>query len=327
MYIPVIKKLIYKKNLFIERVMPSEGKLSVLVGSTVEPFNKLGTCKVSYEVVELGDKFRPAKSAQKLSSYHAGMVVGKLGSGSFLAPFNGYLEKIGQQYFFRSEPTDYWLLPGVWGEVTDVVDNKSVLIKTQAIDLHVPITTKNDIAGELIVFPNPSEILAAQYFHNYMKSTNGKIVYVGHTISMDIIKMAKELNVGVVLAGSADKEVYDYAVANNIGLGLFSGFGEIATPDYVFEFINNISNRYVFFFAKRNVLQVPVPPDVQMESTAQVGSVLKNVKKGMRVQILKSMYFGKYGVVDRVSKFSIFVKLDDRDEIVEVFPPNVFVIE
>lgn len=327
MHIPVIKKLMFKDNLLIERALPSEGKISASKGDHVEPFNKLGTCKVSYEITELGSKFSPHGSAKKMSAYHAGALVGHVGRSRFNAPYNGYLEKNSAGYYFRSEAKDYWLLPGVWGEITDILDNRSVLIKTQAVDLHVPVTTSANLSGELIVFPNPSEILAAQYFNNYLKSSAGKIVYVGHTVSMDIIKTAERMNVGTVLGGSADKEVFDYAVANNIGLGLFSGFGEINTPDFVFDFINNVSNRYVFFYANRNVLQIPIPPDDEMSMKSGPKSVLRYVKKGLKVQLLNSNNFGQIGVVDRVSKFSIFVKLDDKDDVVEVTPPNLLAIE
>ena len=93
MYIPVVKKIIYKDNLFIERTLPEEGYINVSVGDKVEPFNKLGTCKVTYEVFDLGDKFKPQGGAQRLASYASGMLVGSAGRKKFYAPYNGTLEK------------------------------------------------------------------------------------------------------------------------------------------------------------------------------------------------------------------------------------------
>ncbi len=330
MHIPVIKKLLYRENLLVERTLPADGQLTASIGDIVEPFNKLGTCKMTYEVFDLGADFKLVKvlKPSELTTFHSGELLGKKGFNKVFAPFDGFVEKgeVGK-LLYKSEPKDYWLLPGVWGTIRDISKDRSVLINTQAIDMHIPIMTGKQKSGELIVFPNPSEILVSQYFRNYLKSGVGKIVYVGHHLTQEIVEIALGLNVSVVLAGSAEKDIFDYCSEKNLGLGLFSGFGDIQTPDFIYEFLNNISNRYVFYYPGRHVLQIPVPKDSELDITGELGSILRYVKKGMRVQVFNSSNFGHMGIVDRVLKSSIFVKLDGKDQVVEVSPPNILAIE
>ena len=327
LYVPVVKKLIYNNEALIERSLPKDGYINVSVGDVVEPSDKLGTCKITYEIVELGPKFKPVKKKGVGSHFEAGMLVGSVGRSKFMAPFNGFLESENSGWIYRSEERDYLLLPGVWGEVIDISNNRSVLLKTQAVSVHMPISTDHFRSGELVVFPNPSDILTVQYFNNFIKSIGGKVVYVGNTITRELVNRAKEVNVGALLAGSASREVYDFAVQNGVALGLFTGFGNIDTPEYIYDFLNDITSRYVFFHGDKNSLQIPVPKENDLKPYTKPKSILKYLKKGMLVQILSSEHFGAIGLVDRVSKSSIFVKLHSNDEVVEVKYPNVVAVE
>jgi hypothetical protein len=328
MYIPVVKKMNYREGVLLERTLPEEGKIHVSVGDQVEPSDRLGTCKVTYEIITLGAGFRPeGGNIETPAPFHSGTLVGRLGKKRFEAPFAGTLVKKDDLYQFVSEKRDYWLLPGVWGEVADISHNKSVLLRTQTVDLHLPVTTGEIKSGEMVVFPNPSDILSVKYFTDYLKSPKGKVIYIGNNLSMELARTAAELGVEAILAGSADVNVYEYAEENGVALGLFTGFGEIATPQFIFDFINEITSRYVFFYGNKHYMQIPVPHDEERFKTKKMRSILKYVRKGLRVQVLSSSNFGDIGKVDRVSKNSIFVKLEDKDEIVETTPPNILAVE
>ena len=328
MYIPVIKKIVYQEEVLVERNLPKEGEISISVGEQVDPSSKMGSCKVSYNEVILGTKFKFSRGISEKGVVEKDIKVGKVGKSNFYAPFKGYLVNEDGNYVFKSEEKDYLLLPGVWGEVVDISENTSVLLKTQLIDVHLPIATKKVRSGELIVFPNPSGILALQYFENYVKSASGKIIYVGNYATQDLMKKAIDLNVSAILAGSASRSVYDLALSNQIALGLFTGFGEMNTPEVVYNYLNDITNRYVFFVGEKNSLRVPISKDVDGKITkSKPKNILKYVKKGLKVQVFNTSKFGQIGVVDRVSKSSIFVEFGDEAEVVEVKPPNVFAIE
>ena len=327
MFAPIVKKTIYKDEVFVERALPNEGHITVSVGDKVGPADRLGTCKVIYEMVELGENFKPNQREGKSNFYANETFVGNRGRHKYYAPFGGSLGKNEQGYVFKSEERDYWLLPGVWGTIKDIAENRSVLVKTQTMDVHIPVTCGESAYGELIVFPNPSEMLTVQYFSNYIKSAEGKIVYVGNNITLDMIKNAHNRKIKSLLAGSASKDAYDFARENNISLGLFVGFGEIDTPESIYNFINEVSSRFVFFHAKSNILQVPVPENTGFEANKKPANILRHISKGLTVQVLNSDNFGKMGVVDRVTKSGIFVKLLENQEEIQVKPPNVLVIE
>lgn len=327
MYITLVKKMNYREDVLIERTLPEEGKVHVSVGDVVGPSDRLGICKVTPEMVNLGKDFKPEDKDNLPAPFQVGALVGKLKKEKFVAPFAGILKKEEDQYQFISDRRDYWLLPGVWGQVADVSHNKSVLLKTQVVDLHLPICTSEIKSGEMVVFPNPSDILTVRYFTDYLKSPKGKIVYVGNNISLDLIKTAADLKVEALLAGSADVKAYEYAVSHNVSLGLFTGFGNIATPKFIFDFINEITNRYVFFYGDKHHIQIPVPSNDERFVLQNIRSILKYVRKGLRVQVLDSKNFGAIGTVDRVTKNSIFVKLEENEEVVGVNPPNIFAVE
>ena len=329
MYIPIIKKVVKTNNVLIERSLPKEGKIYVEPGNNVEPSDKIGSCKVSYEAVDLGENFKPYKVFATGQLALAETAVGRQGSKKFVSPFNGYLRRNNGNYFFMAQEKDYWLLPGVWGEVVKVKRGYSVLLKTQMTDMHIPVATKSFTAGELIVFPNPSQLLEAQFLNKYLKSAAGKIIYAGHSITLNFITEAHRLNVPGILAGSASRDVLTYANKNKIAIGLFTGFGQIPTPNFIYNMLNDIAHRYVFLDGARNVLRIPatVPFSAKELSDSIPKSILQYVKKDLQVQIFKSPYFGYTGKVDKVSKSSIFVKVSAEAEPFEVSPPNVFAIE
>lgn len=325
-YIPLVKKVVYRDSVLVERILPKEGVINVKVGDKVDPSDKLGTCRVIYDVVKLGKKFRTIKKVNG-SVYQEGELVGYVGKEKFEAPFSGLLSKDKNEYAFVSEERDYWLLPGVWGEVIDIVENRSVLLKTQTLDLHLPFGTQDYCAGELVVFPNPSEILSEHYFGNYVKSAMGKIIYVGHVLTINLIQKANEIGVGALLCGSASKEVFDYAVKNKICLGILNGLGSAETPEYIFNLMNQITNRYVFFQGEKNILRIPVPVENEFYSFAQPKPLWSLVKKDLVVQVLVAEHFCKIGKVDRVTKSGIFVELLNDGEVIQIMPPNLIAIE
>lgn len=327
MYIPVVKKLIYESGILVERSLPESGVLNVSVGDKVEPSMKIGSCKVSYEVAYLGLDFKPVKKYVNSPSIVSGSKVGSLRGKSFFAPFNGTLDKSANGYVYKSEERDYWLLPGVWGEVVDTSHDRSALIKTQVVNTHLPVCTQQTRSGEIVVFPNPSDSLTVQYFNNFLKSPIGKIVYVGNTLSIELINRAKELEVAAILAGSSSTEAYRFALENDMALGLFSGFGNIPTPGFIYDFLNNVNSRYVFLFGESNRLQVPVPEKNDFINLKEPRSVLAYVKKGLLVQIFDEANFAKIGVVDRVTKSGILVRLQESEEVIEVLPPNLLALE
>jgi len=327
MMVPIIRKLIDNKKCFIERVLPVEGVLSVETGISVEPFDRLGECKFSQNRIVFPKGFKPSNFKTKKRFYYTGSLLGKAGKQKFIAPCDGSLE-VGndKKYIFQEAEKRYPLLAGLWGIVKSIQKNKSVLIETQTKDLLMAACTEEFVSGELVVFPNPTDILKKYYLENFAKGIKGKIIYIGDCVGTDVVKKAFEMEASAVLAGSTDVETFNFAKSNNFAFGLISGFGNIKTPDFVYKYLSAVSYRYVFFEGEKNILRVPVRPE-DIKPSKEVLPLVKEVSVGMSVLVLQEPHFGLVTAVDSVSKSSIFVRFGAEKNSIEIKRPNFFLIE
>ena len=216
------------------------------------------------------------------------------------------------------------LLSGVWGEVQDVIEGNSVLLKTQVVDINLFLSTDISVAGELLVFPNPSKQLTQFYLDKFSKSNEGKIIYVGEYLDEILLDKAKQLKVSALICGSTSLQTYLIAKANKIAVGIITGFGELSTPAFVYDFLNTVSNRFVFFEGEKGFLRIPAEAPFTPKSIKP--TPIKALKKGAAVQIFKEPNTGKIGIVDTVKQTSILVRVDEQEPF-EVELPNLFILE
>ena len=333
MLAPIIRKIVENKTVMVERYLPSKGNLFVQKGDILEPFQKLGDCMHSPNTVYFPKEFEPVKFLREKVYFQKGSLIGKIGAKKVTADENGYMsfDEVSGEYFYEDMPVKFTLLSGLWGEVSDVIPESSVLIKTVVAEVDLVACTPNFSFGELVVFPNPTEILEKFYLESFVKSTEGKIVYVGHYADLDTIKKARDLKISAIVAGSADPVGFSFAKSANIGLGVVSGFGKLETPDFVYKLFNSVAYRHVFFHGDLGVLRIPMS-GVEEETVSSKKKktplkVIKKVTKGQKVQVLQKPHFGKIGTIDRVSVSSIFVRFDNELGPVEIDLPNFFIIE
>jgi len=329
MLVPVVKRIKQNSRCFIERVLPVEGNIVVSVNDRVEPFDHLGDCFFSQRELVLPKGFKPYGLKTEKRYYYSGSLLGKVGSNEVFAPYDGNLSLCEKVYAFKEIDKKYIVLSGVWGIVKSVYGKKSILLETQTKDILLSISTKVQASGELVVFPNPTDVLKRSYLENFAKGIKGKIIYVGHNVSLDVIERAYEMEASAVIVGSAHKEVFDFAKSHNFSLGIISGFGKIKTPDVVYKMLSSVSYRYVFFEGDKNLLRVPIPFDNVNKGINANESIepIKHVKPNMTVQVLQNPYFGWIGVVDRVCESSIFVRFGIDKNSVEIKLPNFLIIE
>ncbi len=329
MLVPVIKRIKENNKCFIERTFPVDGSLSVSVGDRVEPFDHLGYCSFSQNELILPKGFKPHGLKTDKRYYYAGSLLGKVGSTRVLAPYDGNLSMSeGRKYTFKEIDKRYIVLSGVWGVIKLIYEKKSILLETQTKDVLFSASTEVYASGELVVFPNPTDILKRSYLENFAKGIKGKVVYIGHYVGLDVIVRAYEMGASAVIAGSSHKEVFDYAKNNNFAFGIISGFGKIKTPDSIYKMLSSVSYRYVFFEGDKNILRIPVPQnDVPVKAVKEEITPVKYIDIGMHVQVFQNPYFGWVGVVDRVSESSIFVKFGIDKNSVEIRVPNFFIVE
>ncbi len=222
--------------------------------------------------------------------------------------------------------TDFILLSGLWGTVEDVVPQHSVLLKTSLVDLHLVAGTLPYAEGELITFPRPGDVVQQQYLQKFGYSLSGKLVYVGDTVSLEALSMARTFGVAGILAGGCSKQVYDFAVQSGMFLGLFSGFGLTKTSCDVYETLAGVSTRIAFASAEDHVLRIPVPLGFAPERLASHAfSVFKPLEIGLRVYVLQPPYLGDTGRVTQVLDAlngRVAVQLDSNGSTVDLSVPN-----
>lgn len=328
--IPFYQKIKYSSDVLMERAMPNTGQMNAKVGDKVEPFTRLALTKVSTERVRLGtdEVFKASKSRAKGDFYYMGEIVGYAGYEKFIAPFNGILSKINKIWIFAKEAREFWVLSGLWGEVADVYDTKSVQIKTNFTDINFAACTDREYSGELVVFPNPTELLSTHYLEKFPKDAYGAIIYIGNFLSTENLRKAIDMGVGGILAGSTDRSNFALANDYNVFLGTFMGFGNIPTPNPIYEILKTISNRYVFLQGSGNLLRIPSPakftPEQMKDSTAD--SLFKTLEVGLYVAVLQKPYFGYCGVVEKIIDSSIVVRLEENNEAIDISAQNVIAL-
>lgn len=325
MYVPIIRKIINNNNKLIERALPEIGDINVKIGDKVEPFNQLGSCRVSYQIIKLPINFKVNKSLVDKHNISKGSYIGKINGNKIYAPFTGFLKYSYKknEYSYNESTKDYNLLSAVWGKVTDIVNDKSILITSNFKDILMPVTYGTEFSGELVVFPNPSELLIGSFLEKFTKDVSGKIFYVGGHISLQTIKKAHELNLTTLLAGSISTSAYAFAKEKGISVGIFEGFGSLQTSQIIFDELKNISNRYVFFYPQQNLLRIPV---IHKLDHKKINNSFKLLKKGDLVQVFQDPHFGIIGYVDTIEESSILVKIPKNSKLVKVYVPNFFLV-
>ena len=337
MLVPVVRKITDNKKFYVERIFPVEGEWEVKIGDFVEPFGRLGNCVFSQNSMVLPPDFKPQNIKGTEKFFYVDTLLGKNKKEKIFAPYDGTLRELEDKKFvYEENPRKYFLLSGVWGTVKSLHGKSSALIETQSKDISFAFSTDFHSSGELVVFPNPSDILKKSYLENFVKGIKGKIIYIGNHVGLEVVKRAYELGATAVVAGSSHTDTFDFANKNGFSFGVFSGFGNIRTPEDIYKYLSSVSYRYVFFEGAKNILRIPVKeediktpskkdkiPDISINNPEYV----KNVEPGMRVQALQRPYFGWFGVVDRVSESSIFVRFGSDERTAEIRLPNFLIIE
>ena len=239
---------------------------------------------------------------------------------------------VGQEvkpYTVLGQSSDLSLISGVWGKVEDVVENSSVLISSFAIDLHLVVSSSSYAEGELIVFPNPSDLIQKQYLEKFAYSLKAKLIYIGNTVSLELIQLAKKYGVSGIIAGGCTRATFDFAQKEGFFLGLFSGFGLCKTPEVIFDVLSDVSTRIVFASGDDRCVRIPMPAGFSGMDAPLSESIFKPLEPGLKVLVLQNPYFGSVGSVSQVDESNpsrVVVKLSSFGDGVEVNVPNLLAL-
>jgi hypothetical protein len=318
MIIPVYKNISYLDEFYVERSLPNKGKLLVNEGDSVSSYTKIGYSKnVSRELI-IPSNFKINRKLINNNVIKSGDLVAYLNNSYIFAPFDGYIEIKGKTKVLIKYQEDYWNLSGVTGKIHKVVPSRSCLIKTSGYQIKFFASSLDEVEGELVILPNPSELIEIDFMDKYIKDGMGKIVYTGDFLRKSMLQKAIDIGCEGVISGSCDRETLLWAKENNFFVGILSGFGRIPTFNKLFNLIKNFDSKYILvqegsssmFISssdKKNFLQRP----------------FETIKEGLSVICLAYPYFGWEGVVSSVESEKVSVKILKNGEIVKTSYSNL----
>ena len=244
MIIPTFRSISYQKDIYLERALPSKGKILLNIGEKLNSYSKIGFSKNSIREILIPIELKVAKNSFNQKQYKIGDLVAYGKNKYLFAPFDGYLENRGKINVLVKDPEDYWLISGVNGIVENVIPSRSVLIKTSGFELKFFSTSTSSCEGVLEVLPNPSELIEIEYMEKYIKNGLGKIVYTGDFLRKEMLLKAIEIGCEGLITSSCDRDTLKIAKENNFFVGVLSGFGRVPLREKTWKFLKTFKSKY-----------------------------------------------------------------------------------
>lgn len=321
MIIPVYKNLRFEENFFIERSLPSKGKILVEEGEKVSSYTKIGYSRDNTKELIIPFDFKVDRKHKKNNTFKTGDLVAKKGDVYILAPFDGFIEERGHHMAFVKHQEDYWCLSGVTGKVHKIIQSRSCLLQTKGYFLKFFAASIESCEGELKILPNPSELIELEFMEKYVKDGIGKIVYTGDYLRKSMLDKAIEIGCEGVICGSTDRETLNFAKQSGIFVGVLSGFGRVPTNSKVYSFLKESDSH--FGIVNENSGELFVSADEKRNFLKSPFAVLK---EGLNVISLEYPYFGWEGEIEKVESEFVFVKIHKTSEVVKTSKFNVIAL-
>jgi hypothetical protein len=321
MIIPVYKNISYLDEFYIERSLPNKGKLLVNEGDSVSSYTKIGYSKNTNRELIIPSNYTLNRKIIDNNVIKSGDLVAYLGNSYIFAPFDGYIETKGKSKVLIKYQEDYWNLSGVTGKVHKVVPSRSCLIKTSGYLVKFFEVSKAEVEGELVILPNPSELIEIDFMDKYIKDGIGKIVYTGDYLRKSMLQKAIDIGCEGIIAGSCDRETLLWAKENNFFVGILSGFGRIPTFNKLFNLIKGFDSKYMI--VKEGSSSMFISSTEKKNFTQRP---YETVKEGLSVICLTYPYFGWEGTVSSVESEKVSVKILKNNEIVKASFSNLIAL-
>ncbi|NCT55299.1 hypothetical protein GW755_00475 [bacterium] len=313
MKLKIIKKYLNLSETFIERRMPSEGKISVKIGDNVNSYDQIGEATYSTEVekipyigsveVKEGDRVYPSDILAKQKKY----VVKKL---EYRTKISGLVTEIDKKLCtieVKSLPKKFDLISGVTGEVVDVINNTSVLIKSPSSVVRGVAGGGEEVAGEITVLKD-SDLIDERLIN---EGVAGKIVFANR-ITVSAIKKAKTLGcVGFVIA-SCDYIMYTNSLKENVSLIVTEGFGNLKFNSYLLQLLDQLTSKFAILrtYEKSLVLPVDKVSGKFYFPANRVEEFEAEAKIGDRVYVLNRELFGAVGKITKIIEYEEKVEIE-----------------
>jgi hypothetical protein len=233
------------------------------------------------------------------------------------SPIKGIIEsvsKITGQLILREPPIPVEVIAYIDGQVTDIIENEGVIIKTSGSFIQGIFGIGGETIGELaMAAKDPDEVLSAKEINEEFKD---KIIIGGSIVTYEALEQARNVGVkGIVIGGIEDQDLkrfmgYDIGVAitgsEQVGLTLVvtEGFGKMRMADRTFQLLKSLAGKkssingatQIRAGVMRPEVIVPLEKTPESKKTADL-SRGSGLEVGMAVRIIREPHFGAIGKV------------------------------
>ncbi|KKP69841.1 hypothetical protein A2X44_05240 [candidate division CPR3 bacterium GWF2_35_18] len=346
------KKTLYEENVNreIERNLISEGTIFAKKGESVSPADIIGECYVSrgfriFNIAEtLGIKPNEISNYLKKepgSKVFKGEVLAEkkryLGvlTRQFIVPCDGILEGLNQkdgQLTIRFLPEKNKLLSGFYGEVQEVNEGKSVILKTEVHVIRGQIGMGIKREGIFnFISDHGDNITPLDVDAQYAR----KILLLGSLVSKDIVQKCLALGVKGIIGGGINFKDYQSLIGSlnpredvGVSILILTGFGRSDIDSKITGILQKYQHRHVILDPQSKELLIPLSPTEWLKKRSKKKSEeIEFLKIGNEVLILSWPYLGKRGIITGleaekknelsscVSVFAAKVKISDGKEV------------
>jgi hypothetical protein len=233
------------------------------------------------------------------------------------SPIKGEIESISKitgQVILREPPIPVQVIAYIDGEVTEIIKNEGVTVKTNGSFIQGIFGIGGETIGTLaMAVDKPSDVLTEKEID---KSFKDKIIIGGSIVTYEALEQARKAGIkGIVIGGIEDQTLkrfmgYDIGVAitgsENVGLSLIvtEGFGKMNMAERTFALLKSLSGKKASINGTTQIRAGVMRPEVIVPlETAPPSKKSKDISVGtgleigMSVRIIREPYFGLIGKV------------------------------
>lgn len=232
------------------------------------------------------------------------------------SPAKGSIEAFSDftgQVVIREPPIPVEIKSYISGKVIEILPKGGVVIENNVALIQGIFGIGGEMHGELsIVVESPDEIITADKIEPEHK---GKIIVGGSLVTLEAFRKAKELGVyGIIVGGIIGLDLtecigYEIGVAitgqEDIGITLIitEGFGRMSMSTRTFNLLKELEGYEAAINGATQIRAGVIRPEViiphkKYTSESVEGELIKGMRSGTPVRIIREPYFGSIGTVE-----------------------------
>lgn len=310
MNINILKKIYFEPNAFIERKLPHSGTIVVKKGDSINSYDKLGETKIVKDresilfkgkvLVREGQRIYPGDSISEGKKY----LIKKNYTKSTISGVVKSVDKEQKKVNIEGLSTNFTLYSGIAGEVVDVLESKSVLIKSQAVVIKAIAGSGLEVAGEL-TYLKDDKLTDKDITEN----VRGKII-VANSIDIGAVSKAKTMGAFGFVVASCEYVEYRKYMEEKLSILVVEGFGKMIFSLPLLNYFKKMDSKFGALRTYEGMLILPGEKLEDFLSKTSKNYLEEKLEVGDIVQTFNKEHFGKSGVVKQIKDDSVVVEID-----------------